>query len=76
MLFGVILGKAIFERIPLTCYLDRITLRQLANGSVKIHDIYGYDPELYKSWKFLIETEDVEEMDTYFVTYRNSGGTI
>jgi E3 ubiquitin-protein ligase HUWE1 len=30
VLFGVILGKAIFEKIPINSYLDRTLLRQLA----------------------------------------------
>ena len=75
-LFGLILGKAIFERIPLTTYLDRTLLRQICNGSVKIQDIYGFDSELYKNWKFLMETPEVEDLETYFVTYKNNGGTM
>lgn len=42
-LFGIILAKSIFERTPLTCYLDRTILRQLCNGTVQMQDIYGYD---------------------------------
>jgi len=43
LLFGVILGKAIFERIPLNCYLDRTLLRQLCSQRVTLADIAGYD---------------------------------
>lgn len=75
-LFGTILGKSLFERTPLTCFLDRTILRQICNGSVKIEDVYGYDSELYKNWKFLMEAEDVSDLETYFVTYKNSGGTL
>lgn len=35
-LFGTILGKAVFERIPMQSYLDRTILRQLCGNSVKI----------------------------------------
>lgn len=34
-LFGSILGKAIFEKIPVLCYLSRTILRQIVqNGGV------------------------------------------
>jgi hypothetical protein len=36
ILYGVILGKAIFEKIPLNSYLDRTILRQLASKSSTI----------------------------------------
>lgn len=45
-LLGIIIGKAIFERIPLTCFLDRSILRQICNQAVKFEDIYGYDIEV------------------------------
>jgi hypothetical protein len=35
-LFGTILGKAIFEKIPIISYLDRTILRQICGASVKI----------------------------------------
>jgi hypothetical protein len=35
-LFGIIVGKAVFEKIPLQTYLDRTILRQICGGSVKI----------------------------------------
>lgn len=54
MLFGVILGKAIFERIPLNCYLDRTLLRQLCSQKVVLADVAGFDKELYKNWKYLL----------------------
>ena len=41
-----------------------------------MQDIYGFDTELYKSWKFVEDTPDVDDLDTYFVTYRNTGGNI
>lgn len=35
-LFGTILGKAIFERIPLTCYIDKTLIRHLCGQPVKL----------------------------------------
>lgn len=45
-LFGTILGKAIFQKIPMLCYIDRTLLRQLCDDPVKIQDIYGYDSDV------------------------------
>lgn len=48
ILFGVILGKAIFEKISIGCYLDRTLLRQLlsVDNEVRLCDIFGYDKEV------------------------------
>ena len=35
-MLGVIIGKAIFERIPVNCFMDRTILRQLCGGEVVI----------------------------------------
>ena len=70
ILYGVILGKAIFEKIPINSYLDRTILRQLArrDAHLEFADIFGYDKELYNNWKFIKENE-INEMglDAYFV---------
>jgi hypothetical protein len=70
-LFGVILGKAIFERIPLNCYLDRTILRQLCSQRVNLSDIAGYDKELYKSWKYLLSNR-IDSFGQYFCIYRQT----
>lgn len=46
MLFGVVIGKAIFERIPMQGLLDRVILRHLIGDNVKIEDIYGHDKQV------------------------------
>jgi hypothetical protein len=48
ILFGVILGKAIFEKIPINSYLDRTLLRQLLSveNTITLSDIFGYDKEV------------------------------
>lgn len=48
ILFGVILGKAIFEKIPINSYLDRTLLRQLLSteGEITLSDVFGYDREV------------------------------
>jgi hypothetical protein len=49
ILYGTILGKAIFEKIPVNSYLDRTILRQLTSKSseIQFYDIFGYDKEVY-----------------------------
>jgi E3 ubiquitin-protein ligase HUWE1 len=51
MLFGTILGKAIFEKIPINSYLDRTLLRQLSSrqNNLELYDIFGYDKEVDRS---------------------------
>lgn len=51
-LLGIIIGKAIFERIPVNCFLDRTIIRQICNQSVELADIYGYDKEVIVFLKF------------------------
>ena len=48
ILYGVILGKAIFEKIPINSYLDRTLLRQLlsVNNPITLPDVFGYDKEV------------------------------
>ena len=64
-LFGTILGKAIFEKIPLLCYLDHTLLRQLCGGRPTLADIQNFDKGLYNSWKF-IEEDEVQGLDITF----------
>lgn len=47
-LFGIILGKAIFEKIPINSYLDRTLLRQLSSrhSKIELYDVFGYDKEV------------------------------
>lgn len=51
ILYGTILGKAIFEKIPVNSYLDRTLLRQLCSktAEIQLYDIFGYDKEVPQS---------------------------
>ena len=40
---GLIIGKAIFDRISINCYFDRTIIRQICGGSVHLEDVYTYD---------------------------------
>lgn len=74
-MFGVILGKAIFEKIPINSYLDRTLLRQLlcVDNTVTLADMFGYDKELFQSWNFLLNNQ-INDMglETYFVVAKEN----
>jgi hypothetical protein len=40
---GLIIGKALFERISINCYLDRSILRQITGSPVHLEDYFTYD---------------------------------
>lgn len=45
-ILGVVIGKAIFERIPLKCFLNYTILRQLCCQPIQVNDIYTYDKDV------------------------------
>ncbi len=42
-LLGKIIGKALFERIPINCYLDKTIINYILGKNNQISDIYYYD---------------------------------
>lgn len=54
-LLGMIIGKALFERISLNCFLTKSIWRQISNKPVHHGDFYFYDKEIYKNLKFIKE---------------------
>jgi len=53
--FGLVLGKALFEKVPVQLYLDRTLIRSLMGQEVELEDVYTFDKGLYRSWQFLKE---------------------
>jgi len=49
-ILGVILGKALFDRISIECHLNRTILRQICSSIVFIHDVFSFDKKLFQSW--------------------------
>jgi hypothetical protein len=45
-ILGVVIGKAIFERIPLKCMLNYTILRQICGQALQINDVYSYDKDV------------------------------
>ena len=55
--FGLVLGKAIFEKVPIQLYLDRTIIRCLLSQETELTDIEGFDLGLFRSWSFLKEND-------------------
>jgi E3 ubiquitin-protein ligase HUWE1 len=45
-LLGLVFGKAIFEKIPLNCYLDRTIIKQILEKEIILSDIVYYDKQV------------------------------
>jgi E3 ubiquitin-protein ligase HUWE1 len=69
-LLGIVVGKALFDRIPLDCFLTRAIWRQICGQKVELCDFYSYDSQMYKNLKLILETPNAEDLFlnfTYFV---------
>jgi hypothetical protein len=42
-LLGIVIGKALFDRISLNCFLNRTILRQICQQTVLMHDTFSFD---------------------------------
>ena len=45
-LLGIIIGKAIFDRISINCYLNRTILRQICQQTVLMNDVFSFDKDV------------------------------
>lgn len=54
-LFGIILGKAVLENIPLNCVLCRVILKHLLGKTCNLRDVKFQDFDLYRSISFMLE---------------------
>jgi hypothetical protein len=45
-ILGIVIGKAVFERIPLECPLNYTVLRQLCGQPIQLNDVYTYDRDV------------------------------
>lgn len=58
---GIIIGKALFERISLDCFLSRTIWRQIANQPILLPDIFSFDSQVL----FLLCNIDVQILDQH-----------
>ncbi|CAD8074109.1 unnamed protein product [Paramecium primaurelia] len=74
-LLGIVVGKCIFERIPLNIYFDRSIIKHIIGQPIFLEDIYYYDRQLYQSWDFLVNNKfEADDISEFFVIYRQSKG--
>ena len=71
-LLGTMLGKAIFDRIPVKCFLNRTILRQIANQPVHIHDFFDYDQKLYESYISILKGTTAGDLGLDFCIYKTN----
>ena len=45
-ILGIVIGKAIFERIPLKCFLNYTVWRQICSQPIQMNDIFTYDQDV------------------------------
>lgn len=69
----MILGKAIFERVSLDCFLNHTILRQLCGQPVHLSDVNSYDKELYKSWSSILTMSDCSVLGLDGCIYLTNG---
>lgn len=71
-LTGLVLGKAIFENIPLNCALCKPLLKHLLNQKCHRHDLKHQDQDLYNSFHYM-QNNQIEGLifENFSVTYHN-----
>jgi hypothetical protein len=65
-LLGMIIGKALFERISLSCYLTKSIWRQVCGKKVREGDFFFYDRDIYKNLNFIRDNECGTELGLNF----------
>lgn len=53
------MGKALLERIPIGCYMDRSIVRQLCGRELELTDMHSYDKSTYLSLKSILDNKIV-----------------
>lgn len=59
---GQVVAKALYERIPIKAYLNKIILKQILGVPVSIDDMKFIDTELYTSITYILSTHITPEM--------------
>lgn len=53
--FGIVLGKAVLENVPLNCEVCKVVYKHLLGKSCSLRDVRCIDEDLYRSAKFMLE---------------------
>lgn len=73
-LLGVVIGKALFDRVPLDCFLTRSIWRQVCGQETQFCDFYSYDREMYNNWKHILDNPGAEELELTFTYFAGEAG--
>lgn len=65
-LFGILLGKAIIEKIPINFYFNQPFVKSILGEKIGLEDILFFDRELFNSWSFLKNNDMTNEEATLF----------
>ena len=61
MLFaGKIIGKALYEGIPISARLNPLLMKEIAGEDLTIEDMKFYDPQVYNSLKYMAGASEAE----------------
>ena len=78
---GLIIGKAIFDRISVNCYFDRTILRQICGGILHLEDVYTYDQDvslwlikIYKTIDLVLNNLGSSQLALDFCIYHSNPG--
>ena len=52
---GLVIGKALLEGIPISAKLNWLLIKELINQAITLEDVKYYDPQLYKSFTYLVD---------------------
>lgn len=65
---GQVIGKALFERVPISAFLNQTIFKYLLDLKIEYKDLEYYDFQVYVSLQFLFETTiDKTELSTDYV---------
>lgn len=72
---GKIIGKALWEQQLLDCYFIKAFYKMILDMPLDYNDLEDYDQSLYKSLKWILENNNVEQLSSYFVEAMDYFGT-
>lgn len=72
---GKIIGKALWEQQLLDCYFIKAFYKMILDMPLDYNDLEDYDQSLYKSLKWILENNNVEQLSSYFVETMDYFGT-
>ena len=60
---GQVIAKALFEKIPVKAYLNKVIIKQLLDEEITIQDVKYCDVEVHKSLKYILDNTISAELE-------------